>query len=220
MKLKHALLLITGVAALYCSPNLLAQTANFQIDLDTTSLVGAPNSPFFLDFQLNKGNGTLNNTATLTNFVLTGGTPNGSANLFGNASGNLSSSVTLSDSSASPFNEFYQGFTAGTTHLKFNLALTQNSPGATPDEFSAAILDSEGGNPQITTNAPDTVSLVVVPIGSSISLATVKTYSSTSPAGVTSTAAAVPEPSSMAAFVVGLATLIGLRFKRADKCKV
>jgi hypothetical protein len=186
----------------------------FHVDLNTAALVSAANGPFFLDFQLNQGTGTLSNTVALSNFTFTGGSASGSASLFGNASGNFGSGFSLVDSTSSPFNEAFQGFTASTTDIQFDVSVTRNSPGSTPDAFIVSILDSEAGNPQITTNAPDSVSMVALNIGTNNTIANVGAFTSTAPAGATATVTAVPEPSSFVAMAGGIGMLLGFRRKR------
>ncbi len=218
--MKHRLAALALALASLAAPALRAQF-NFHINLNTAALSGAANAPFFLDFQLNQGSGLLSNAVTLTNFTFTGGSATGSPSLFGNAIGSLGTSVTLTDTSASPFNEFFQGFSAGTTNIQFNVSVSQLAGGAIPDEFTTAILDSELGNPQIGTNAPDTVSLVTLNLGAANTIANVSTYASTAPAGVTASAApitglvAVPEPSSYA--FAGTAMLAGIAALRRRK---
>jgi hypothetical protein len=190
-----------------------AANFNFHVDLNVASLVGAANSPFFLDFQLNQGSGSLSNSATVTNFVYTGGNATGSAMTFGSgASGNISSTVLLNEA-ASPFNELYQGFSAGTTDIQFNVSLSQNSPGVTPDGFIISILDSEAGNPPIGTTDSTNSSMVTVPITSANTISDVQTFTSTSPAGAT--ASAVPEPTSAVALLGGAGCLLGMFRRRA-----
>jgi hypothetical protein len=201
-------------ALLAFAPMTHADVFNFQIDLNVAALVAAPNGPFFLDFQLNQGSGSLINSVTLSGFTFTNGGVSESASLFGNATGSMAGSVNLFTSAGSPFNEFFQGFSAGTTNIHFNISITENSPGATPDQFTLAILNSQAGNPQIGTNAPDGVSLLTLPITNLMTLANVATFSSTSPGGVTATAS-VPEPSAFFAFLTGLVVLVGFRWRRA-----
>src|SRR6185369_10041485 len=95
----------------------------FHVQVNTASLIGSSDAPFALDFQLNGGS-PLGNVAFISNFSFGGGaaTTNPPATGFGLASGNLTSGVTLKDSSASFFNEFYQGFTPGTI-LSFDVSL-------------------------------------------------------------------------------------------------
>jgi hypothetical protein len=169
-----------------------SQAALYHVSLNTSALVGNPAGPFSLDFQFNSGGDLNNNTAIISNFTfdIGGGAPFGPANLIGGASGDISSVVTMSDSSA--FNEFYQEFTPGGS-LNFDLNLTQNMDGGgTPDLFSVSILDSGLGN--ITTDGVGN-SLVILTIddtapgGSIISTGT----GTGSFAGISVTA--VPEPS-------------------------
>lgn len=210
--------LAVAVAAILAPAAMQAATFNFHVDLNVSSLVGAPNSPFFLDFQLNEGSGSLANSVTITNFLFTGGSATGSPQTFGLATGTLGSSITLNDNTSSPFNEIFQGFTAGTTDIQFDVTLSQNSPGITPDGFIISILDSEANNPQIATTDFTSSSMVTVPIGAANTLSDVQTFTSTSPAGATATVtpAAVPEPSSMVALIGGVGCLVTLRRRRAQ----
>ena len=205
--------------ALLCSPLVKAATFTFHVNIDTTALVSAANGPFLLDFQLNEGSGTLPNSVTLSNFTFDNGAATGSASIFGNASGSLSGGIVLNDNSVDTFNEIFQGFSATTTGIHFDVVTSQSSPGATPDTFSASILDSESGNPQITTNAPDGVSLITLNIGTANTLADVGVYDSLSPSGVSASAvSAIPEPSTTAALfgaaVMGMAGFHRFRSSR------
>jgi PEP-CTERM motif len=209
----HAAKLLAGLALL-AAPALKAQLT-FHVDINTSALSSALNAPFFLDFQLNQGSGSLNNSVTLSNFSFTSGGATGTASLFGNATGSLTSTVSLTDTTVSPFNEFFQGFSTSTTSIHFDAVVSQHVPGVTPDGFLVAILDSEAGFPQIATSSPDGVSLVALGIGSANTLADVHTYSSISPRGVTALVSAVPEPSTYAA--AGGAMLLGLIALRRRK---
>ncbi len=112
------------------------------ITLNTAPLVGDSAGPFSIAFELIDGSGTGdgNNTATLSDFQFGGGGPSGTPVVFGGTSGDLSSTVTLTDSSF--LNFFIQQFTAGDS-LSFHLRLTTNvDAGPTPDGFSFSILDN------------------------------------------------------------------------------
>ena len=221
--IKHARSLnLLRVAWIFTCTAIAVSTARadvIQIAVDTSSLAGNASGPFSLDFQLNDGSGNLAgpNTATLSNFVFTGRGPTGSATLSGGVTGSLSSSVTLNDS-ANVFNEFYQGFSAGTTRISFTANLTTNiDPGLTPDAFSIAILNSSLAN--IRTNDPsngDTLLLLNIDkrvlAGSDL-----QTFTSTSPAGVTVSAASVPEPNSFGLLLTMFVVSLGSHLYRLRK---
>jgi PEP-CTERM motif len=117
------------------------------VTLDTTALVSVPGSstgPFSLYFQLTDGSGlgNGNNVVTLSDFTFGGGTVASDATSFGGASGDLASTVALTDSAF--FSSFSQGFTPGTT-LSFLLQTsTEVEPGGTPDALAFSILDWTG----------------------------------------------------------------------------
>jgi hypothetical protein len=115
----------------------------FDVSMDTSPLINNPAGPFYIDFQLNDGSGIGdgNNTVTINNFLFPGGNPVGSPlPPIGGASGDLSSSVSITDKSF--LNEFTQQFNPG-SGLSFRVNLTTNvDAGSTPDAFSFAILDN------------------------------------------------------------------------------
>ncbi|MEI9895411.1 MAG: NF038129 family PEP-CTERM protein [Chthoniobacter sp.] len=208
--------LAIAIAAVLTPAATHADTFNFHVDLNLAGIVGTPTSPFFLDFQLNEGSGTLQNSVTISNFLFTGGSPTGSPSIFSDtATGDLGSSISIIDNPSSAFNEIFQGFTAGTTDIQFDVTLSQNVSGVTPDGFLIQLLDSQAGNPVIPTTDPNGT-MLTVPIGSANTLADVATFTSISPAGATATASAVPEPSAAVALVGGAACLLGLRRRRAQ----
>src|SRR4051812_19466391 len=91
---------INGLAALLVCLVPAAARADiiFNVSMNTAPLIGHPAGPFSIDFQLNNGSGPLaDNTATISNFNFGGGAPAGTPTLIGGASGNLSSSVRLTD---------------------------------------------------------------------------------------------------------------------------
>ncbi len=118
-----------------------AHASLFHVNINTGALSLAPasaNAPFSLDFQFNDGGVLGNNTATISNFTYGGGAATGSAFTLGGALGNIGSTVTFDNSSA--FQELYQTFTVGTV-IGFDVSLTQNVDGLTPDSFVVGILD-------------------------------------------------------------------------------
>lgn len=186
--------------------------ATFHIDVDTSSLMGNSNAPFSLDFQLNSGGGAVGNFATISNFTFGGGSAAAipAISTFGLASGSLASSVSLQANAANPFNEFYQGFVAGTT-LGFDVLLTTSVSGPTPDAFAFAILAGDASPINITTTG-FADQLVFVNIDSATP--TVQTFAGSGDfTGVT--VSAVPEPETILLLSVGLAVIGFVRRRRA-----
>lgn len=105
----------------------------YNVTMDTTPLETNPNAPFYLDFTLAGQNG---NTVTISNFTYGGGAATGSPVIFqGDASGSISSSVTLDTLGAQASNELYQSFTPGST---LSFTVTSNNivlGGSPPDQF-------------------------------------------------------------------------------------
>src|SRR5437016_8936900 len=113
------------------------------VSLDTSALSG----PFELAFIFTDGSGAgdANNTVTLSNFLFGVGGSAGSVDAslsFGGESGDLTSGVSLIDSSF--LNIFASSFTPGSL-LSFDFGLTTNvDPGGTPDQFSLVLLQADG----------------------------------------------------------------------------
>jgi len=196
----------------------------YDIAMNTIPLIGHSAGPFSVEFQLNDGSGTGdgNNTAILSDFMFNGGAPVGSPTLNGSANGDLTSGVTMTDSSF--FNQFIQGFLPGGT-LSFQLSLSTNiDSGGTPDEFSFAILDKTGT--ELPTLAPGFFDVFVeIDIASANpAVLTFGTDTSRIPAGggpAINTAApvatpAVPEPGTILLFPTSLVAL--LVWKRCNGC--
>jgi hypothetical protein len=190
----------------------------YDISMNTGPLGSHPAGPFSLEFQLNDGSGTNdgNNTAVLSNFLFNGGAAVGSPTLTGGATGTLTSGITLTDSSF--FNQFIQGFTPGSA-LSFRLSLSTNvDSGATPDQFSFAVLDKTGT--EIPTLAPSFFDVFVqIDINSANpAVQTFGTDTSRSPAGgggpinITAPTATpvntVPEPDTLMLFSFAVAGLL------------
>jgi len=184
----------------------------FHINVNTSPLIGNPNGTFSLDFQLNDGtgNGDANNTVTLSNFNFGGGSILGDPTPLGGATGDLSSSITITDSQFG--NELFQGFTPGST-LGFDVSISTNrDAGTTPDTFAFAILDGNTNN--IPTNGPADALATLDLNSTSLSVSNVQTYSSTGPDTGGVTVAVVPEPSSIAMIGLGLAGLYSFKRRR------
>ncbi|MEI8021590.1 MAG: NF038129 family PEP-CTERM protein, partial [Schlesneria sp.] len=128
-------------ALLACASTSYAGTFHFEID--TSGLGSSPASagaPFSLDLQFVDGGVLSNNTVQVSNFTYGGGAATGSATTAGGATGDIGSTVTFDNSSF--FQELYQSFTPG-TKLNFDVTLSQNVDGITPDSFVVAILDKD-----------------------------------------------------------------------------
>ena len=134
-----------------------AQAADFDVFLNTTSILGGT---YFLDFSLSDGQvassglADTNNTVTVSNFDLGGGTAGTVLPPVGNVSNAaaIASGLTLVDGDANGVADFTQGFTPG-TYLKFRVSTTSAvDAGAVPDKFLFHLLDS--GLNVITTGDP------------------------------------------------------------------
>jgi hypothetical protein len=135
---------------------LLALTTPLHAGPVSSWIVSVPTSSFgpgaVVDFQFNDNNGNAdaNNTATIRNLNLHGGSlgaPNPFGGPFGGVSGSLSSTLTLTDSGAGGFNDFNQAFNPGSS-LSFRLDLTTNVSAAEaagfPDAFFFTIQNAAG----------------------------------------------------------------------------
>jgi hypothetical protein len=130
-----------------------------------------------------------------------------STNSTGGVSGDLSSGVSITDSSFT--NVFAQFFTAGST-LSFALDLTTNvDAGPTPDQFGFAILDPSG-NPIPTSDPTGDDSLMIINIDSSSpSIVSYSDLLTVTPSGTVAT----PEPSTTLVLGAGMFVL-ALFFRR------
>jgi hypothetical protein len=209
--MKNPLLQIIAVAALLFTLGArtsFASGISVNVSIDTSGLPTGPGSEIFFIFTDGSGTGDANNTATLTNFALGGGTV-GAVDLsnFGGISGDISSTVSLTDSSL--INVFGETFSAGSS-LSFLLNLTTNlDAGGTPDRFSIEILDPSL-NP-ISTSDPATGNLLAIDLDSASPTTTIysslTTVSSSGPVGT-------PEPATLFLLTAGLAA-IALFIKRS-----
>jgi hypothetical protein len=199
MKTIRTLLALLGAAALAA-----AAGASTLITLDTSGLAAGT---YYIDFQLNDGDGTNpnTNTALITHIDLGGGTIDGPAFAYGGVSGDLSSSVALTDTDW--VNEFFQAFIPG-TFVSFQLSLSNNWNGVVPDIFGFAILDSNLMNLETYSLGSDQL-LVVEQNGAGLGFQTYASVDGSLPAP------GVPDSGATALFVVaGLVGLFAVRSQR------
>ncbi|MBL8391585.1 MAG: NF038129 family PEP-CTERM protein [Candidatus Accumulibacter sp.] len=121
-----------------------AQSAFYDVVMDTTGLSG---SAAQLAVDLVDGDGTVNNTLSISGFTTDGSL--GGVTLTGGASGSLSAGAGIADTDF--FNEFLQGLTLGNS-IRFRLDSSSNlaAGAAVPDRISVFLLDS-AGLPLVTT---------------------------------------------------------------------
>jgi len=114
------------------------------VSIDTSFLVGHPAGPFSLFFALTDGSGLSDgtNTITISNINFFNGSPLGNPTAFGGVTGDLASTVVVTDTGT--LNFFSETFSAGQS-LSFEITLTSNpDEGPIPDGFAFYVLDSSG----------------------------------------------------------------------------
>lgn len=171
MKTISSSLKLISLAAMLAAATSLHAQVTYRVSVDTDALQGAPSGPFYIDFQLfdGTGSGNANTTVSLSNFNFGGGSAVAGAVDTGGVWGSLDTSVTLNDSSF--YNEFYQGFTPGSS-FSFDLQIDSTPQGGlTPDSFAFAFLDSTLSN--LPTMAPGSDVFTYVEIGDDAPVASV-----------------------------------------------
>lgn len=169
----------------------------FHVSVDTNGLVGSSSAPFTIDFQLNDGGVPNNNSASIAAITFGGGAATGAPTLSGGATGSLTTGVSLADSS--PFNEFDQTFTPGST-LGFDVNLTTNvDAGPTPDQFSFAILDKNQA--ELGTTDPSSANTIVT-VNLDSANPTIQHYASNPPTFGAVTITPIPEPATVSLMVM------------------
>jgi hypothetical protein len=185
------------------APLVYAGSITGSVSLDTSSLSG----PFELAFIFTDGSGTgdANNTITLGNFSFGGGSAGAvdSTLSTGGVSGDLASSVTLTDSA---FLNIFAAFFMPGSALAFDFTSTNAvDAGGTPDQFAMVLLRSDGS--VVDTSDPTGAgSLLTLTFDGPVR--TLATYASTdTPAPRVDVAATVPEPSSLLLVLAALVML-------------
>jgi hypothetical protein len=166
-----------------------AQAQNYDVTLDTSSLLGSGST---LTFDFISGGGTQSNSVSILDFSTDGSLLSGGVNS-GSVSGALPGTVILTN--ASFFNELQQGITLGSTS-SFQLVATTNAPtdGSLPDTLSVFLLDPTGSSSLTSTNDPTgSNSLLTLQIDGT-SIGSVAAYGSSSPLVPVTVKAAVTNP--------------------------
>ena len=204
MKFAKKINMLAAAGLMLCATSSFAQL--YQVDINTSSL----GSGYSIDFQFNDGGILGNNSATLSNFLLGGGSAAGSPTTFDGATGSvLSNNVSFNNSGS--FQELYEGFTAGST-LSFTVNLTNNSDGLTPDAFVVGILDNTLGNIPTTGFGNQLAQIDLT--GAALAP---QTFAGTGAfSGVSVTVAPIPEPETYAMLIAGLG-LLGFAARRKHK---
>jgi hypothetical protein len=218
------------IAVLSCFTCQLGQAdVVYDVALNTVGLIGHPAGPFSVAFQLTDGSfvGDGNNTVGISNFQFGGGGVSGSAVTLGNVTGDLTSSVTLTDSTF--LNYLIQQFTPGNV-LSFTVSATTNTDsGGAVDDFSFSILDSFGQ--QLPTRGGLIAPFfdVFIDISFDSSTPTVQTFASDpsrTPGGGgapistgTPQVTTVPEPASLSLLAGGVLLWIGILRRKRSRLK-
>jgi len=213
----HRYLPVVALALCLCGAGLSARADQLvNVAVNTSSLAGMAGSEVFWEMTDGSGSGDANNTATMSNFALGGGTVGAvdPFSTFGGASGDLGSTVSITDSS--PDNQFAQLLTPGAS-LSFSLDLTTNADaGGIPDGLFMFIADPSFNSIAQTSDPNGQNSLFAVTFNPTADL--IQNYD---PAlvSITSAVTAVPEDnpaSTYSAFALLLGGLAVLRSRRRN----
>ena len=205
--LKSKLSLLALVGSLVAA-NAAHATTNYLIDINTAAIANNVAGPYYLDLQSIWGSGSAQ-SFTVSNIALTGGSFITGTDVTTGAglSGGAGTALTFDTSGTNSVNEWYQQFDAGVTDVKFNVLASTNGIGATPTQFSVAILDNSLTNIPTTAAFGDTLATIsITNIGATLGTST------SLDGGVTVTAAAIPEPAVTASLMgAGAFALVTLR---------
>jgi hypothetical protein len=201
MRKKHFIIQVVGImlGIWWGLGTSVSHAIPISVSLHTSPISGGS---FSIVLDLIDGDATSNTSVTISSFMFGGGSPSGSPILIGGASGSLSAAVTLTDTSF--FNEFVEGFTAGSM-LSFILDISTNFAGGTPDSFAFLLLDSNG-DPVPTDDPLGTDALLAVDL---VSPLVIQTFSSPQFDIPAPDVQRIPEPATLILFSAGLAGLVG-----------
>jgi hypothetical protein len=184
-----------------------ARADSFDVSLKTSPLVGL--GPQILLFEFIDGDGVVDNSLTLSAFNFGTGAALGTADYSGTTgvSGDLTSGIAMNDSGGLAI--FDQEFNAGAS-LSFQLSISNNFAGVTPDEFSMFVCDLSFDCYSNDTVAGNLLGLGLTGGTLSPSSFTLNPASDQGlPAPVVTAVTTAPEPTSVLLLGVGFA-LLGL----------
>jgi hypothetical protein len=195
----------------------------FVISLDTTKLPPLPTAddPYVIEFQFNLGGASLNNSVTISNIMLGGGSAGSliTSPFTGSVTGDLGSQIVLSGNPNG--DDFLQEFTAGSI-LQFTVSMTNlPQPGSQGDTFSFFIDTTTDNDPfdnlnNVPTNAPYGINTLVTAVTDPLGQAPISPipYSILDSDGnpiLTPDVTVTPAPSSVVLLLTGASALLLLR---------
>ena len=194
MKRVCTFVVLMGLAVLAAARS--SKADSFNVSLDTSSLSGTQT----LAFELTDGDGVVDNSITLTNFSLGGGSVAAPADYLGTTgvSGDIASGISMDDSSLS-IAIFTQQFNPGSS-LSFLLNTTNNFAGGAPDGFVMLLCDAALDT--CYSDDPSGADLIL-PLGgspltpASFTLTPASAQGLPAPVVTTTSGNSVPEPSSL-----------------------
>lgn len=129
---------VSGLVLFVSALPAFADSFNVTLNTSTSTLTGTQ----ALAFEFVDGDGAVNNSVTLSDFSLGGGSTTGGADYLGTTgvSGDLSGTITMNDSGSLAL--FTQDIDLGST-ISFVLATTNNFAGTTPDGFVMELCASD-----------------------------------------------------------------------------
>src|SRR5437660_2365416 len=116
-------MVLASLASIFLPASAAAVTYN--VNVNTSALIGHPAGPFYLLFATTDGSGLSdgNNTATISNINFSGGSALGNPSLFGGVTGDLGTTVSITDTGN--LNFFSEAFLACQS-LTFTVTVTIN----------------------------------------------------------------------------------------------
>jgi hypothetical protein len=192
---------VLALAALGAPTPAGAGPVTFSVTVDTSNLNGA----FTLDYQLVNGSGNPagNNSLTISQLALTGGSLVPPTTLNGNpVPGDITSRTGISFTDNGFLGDLQQpiSLTGSPSSVSFQVGLTTNvntGPAASPDEFTFAILDAGGSEIPTTDSNGNDAFVDVVIASSNPSIEAFGSVDGTVPAPAIIASVPVPEPAGL-----------------------